>query len=148
MSILESFNIGESGLYASSKRLEIHAKNLANIHTPNYRRKIPVLAAREDISFNNLLSNMKTDTFSTGPIPNNSGGVSFEGVIEDPTPGELEYAPGHPDADKNGYIRRSNVNPMIDIADSVLTSRAYEANLAVVEIAKSMAQRATEIGRG
>lgn len=147
MSILESFNVGESGLYAHSKRMEIHAENLANINTPNYRRKIPVLAAREDISFNNLLNNMKTDTFSAGQIPDNSSGVSFVGVIEDPTPGELEYAPGHPDADKNGYIRKSNVNPMIDMADSVLTSRAYEANLAVIDITKSMAQRATEIGR-
>ncbi len=147
MSILGSFNIGESGLHTHAKRLEVHAKNLANIDTPNYTRKIPTVAAIEDISFNNLLSGMKSDVFSIGTLPDTGAGVSFTGVIEDPTPGELQYAPGHPDADANGYIRRSNVNPMVDMADSVLTSRAYEANLAVIGLAKSMAQRATEIGR-
>ncbi len=147
MSILNSFNIGESGLYAHAKRLEVHARNLANIDTPNYSRKIPTIAAREDISFHNLLTEMKSDVFSVGTIPDKGAGVSFTGVILDPTPGDRQYAPGHPDADKNGYIRRSNVNPMVDMADSVLTSRAYEVNLAVVEITKAMARRATEIGR-
>lgn len=147
MSILKSINVGESGLFAHSKRLEAHAKNLANIDTPNYSRKIPTISAREDISFNNLLSRMKEDVFSLGTIPDNGAGVSFTGVILDPTPGELQYAPGHPDADENGYIKRSNVNPMVDMADSLLASKAYEANLAVISLAKSMAQRATEIGR-
>lgn len=148
MSILKSFNTGESALHAHAKRLEVHAKNIANINTPNYARKIPVIHSKDDISFCNLLNNMKLDTFSTGKIiPDASGGVSFTGIIEDPTPGELQYAPGHPDADENGFIRRSNVNPMVDMADSILTSRAYEANLAVMGITKSMAQKATEIGR-
>lgn len=147
MSVLKSFNVGESGLYTHAKRLEVHAKNLANIDTPNYSRKIPTINAKEDISFKNLLTNMKSDVFSIGTIPDHGGGVSFTGVIEDPTPGDLQYAPGHPDADENGYIRRSNVNPMVDMADSILTSRAYEANLAIVGITKSMAQKATEIGR-
>jgi len=147
MSILRSFNAGESGLHTHARRLEVHAKNIANINTPNYARKIPVIVSKDDISFCNLLNNMKSDTFGAGMIPSMSGGVSFTGIIEDPTPGELQYAPGHPDADENGFIRKSNVNPMIDMADSILTSRAYEANLAVMGITKSMAQKAIEIGR-
>ncbi|HSA06559.1 MAG TPA: flagellar basal body rod protein FlgC [Candidatus Gastranaerophilales bacterium] len=147
MSILKSFNVSESGLHAHARRLEIHAINLANLNTPNYSRKIPTISSKDDISFGNVLNNMKDETFSTGSIPNTSAGVSFTGVIEDPTLGDLEYAPGHPDADENGYIRRSNVNPMVDMADSILTSRAYEANIAVMGITKAMAQKATEIGR-
>jgi len=147
MSVLKSFTVGESGLLTHAKRLEVHAKNIANVDTPNYSRKIPTVVAREDISFKNLLSTMKEDVFSIGTIPDTGAGVAFTGVIEDPTPGDLQYAPGHPDADKNGFIRRSNVNPMVDMADSVLTSRAYEANLAVMALTKAMAQRATEIGR-
>ena len=53
----------------------------------------------------------------------------------------------NPDADENGYIRQSNVNAMVDIADALVAQRAYEANLAVVNISKSMAQRALEIGK-
>ncbi len=147
MGILDSINIGESALSAHGKRIEIAAKNIANVDTPNYVRKIPTLAALDDISFTGLLNRMKDDTFSTGALPVQSGGVRLTGVVEDPTPGELMYAPGHPDADRNGYVRRSNVNPMVDMADSILASRAYEANIAVVSIAKSLAQKAVEIGR-
>ena len=75
------------------------------------------------------------------------GGVTFSGVVEDPTLGQKIYKPGHPDADENGYIRQSNVNAMVDIADALVAQRAYEANLAVVNISKSMAQRALEIGK-
>jgi len=147
MGLLDSLNIGESALNAHGKRLEVHAKNIANLDTPNYVRKIPTLMALDDISFHGLLNRMKENVFNTGTLPNISGGVTLTGVIEDPTPGELVYAPGHPDADANGYYRRSNVNPMIDMADSLLTSRAYEANIAVVSITKAMAMKAVEIGR-
>jgi flagellar basal-body rod protein FlgC len=147
MSLLDSLNIGEAALDAHGKRLEVYAKNIANIDTPNYVRKIPTLMAVDDISFHGLLNRMKDNVFNTGTLSAASGGVAFTGVVEDPTPGELMYAPGHPDADKNGYIRRSNVNPMTDMADSILTSRAYEANIAVVSITKAMAQKAVEIGR-
>lgn len=147
MGILDSLNIGGAALDAHGKRIEIYAKNIANIDTPNYVRKIPTLSALDDISFHGLLNRMKSNVFNTGTLPVASGGVVLTGVVEDPTPGDLVYAPGHPDADKNGCIRRSNVNPMVDMADSILASRAYEANIAVVSIAKAMAQKATEIGR-
>jgi len=147
MGLLDSLRIGESGLSTHSQRLEIHAKNIANIDTPNYVRKIPTLLAQDDVSFHGLLNRMKENVFNVGTLPMISGGVSLTGVVEDPTPGDLMYAPGHPDADANGYVRRSNVNPMVDMADSILTSRAYEASLAVVSLTKTMAQKATEIGR-
>jgi flagellar basal-body rod protein FlgC len=147
MSLINTFNIGEAGIYAHSKRMEVHANNIANIDTPNYVRKIPTLMAKEDVSFHGLMNKMKEQVFSIGTIPNISGGVSFVGVIEDPTPGELQYSPGHPDADQNGYIRRSNVNPMVDMADAMLASKAYEASIAIESITKSMAQKAVEMGR-
>ena len=50
MSILESMNIGSNALRAHGLRLDIHAKNIANIDTPNYVRRIPVLNASDDIS--------------------------------------------------------------------------------------------------
>ena len=90
---------------------------------------------------------MKNDVFGTGTLPYLQGGVVFNGVVEDPTMGERLYMPGHPDADANGYIRSSNVNAMVDMADAVMAQRAYEANLAVINITKAMASRATEIGK-
>ena len=147
MSILESFNIGSNALRAHGLRLDIHAKNVANLDTPNYVRKIPVLNATDDISFCGLMNAMKQDVFGVGTLPYLQGGVTMSGVVEDPTLGEKIYRPGHPDADENGYIRASNVNAMVDMADAIMAQRAYEANLALVNITKSMAQRAIEIGR-
>lgn len=147
MGIMETINIGANALKTHGTRMDIHAKNIANIDTPNYVRKIPVLNATEDISFRGVLTQMKNDVFGTGTLPYLQGGVVFNGVVEDPTLGERLYMPGHPDADANGYIRSSNVNAMVDMADAVMAQRAYEANLAVVNITRAMASRATEIGK-
>ncbi|MBS4759601.1 MAG: flagellar basal body rod protein FlgC [Clostridium sp.] len=147
MSLIETMNIGQKSLEAHGNRIKIHAKNIANLDTPNYVRKIPVLNATDDISFHGLLNSMKEDVFAVGTIPFMQGGVRLTGVVEDPTLGERIYKPGHPDADANGYIRTSNVNPLVDIADANIAQRAYEANLAVISITKSMAQRAVEIGK-
>lgn len=147
MGIMDSFDIGRGGLTTHAKRLEIAAKNIANMDTPNYVRKIPVLNATEDVSFHGLLNTMKEDVFGVGTIPYLSGGVKFSGLVEDPTQGERIYRPGHPDADEEGYIRASNVNPMVEIGDAVLANRAYEASLSVLTIAKTMANRAIEIGK-
>jgi flagellar basal-body rod protein FlgC len=93
------------------------------------------------------MNTMKNDVFGTGTLPYLQGGVVFNGCVEDPTVGERIYSPGHPDADANGYIRASNVNAMVDMADAIMAQRAYEANLALINISRSMANRATEIGR-
>lgn len=147
MGILDSMDIGAKSLKVHSLRLDIAAKNIANVDTPNYVRKIPVLNATEDISFQGLMNGMKDTVFGTGSMPYSEGGVMFGGVVEDPTLGDKIYRPGHPDADKDGYIRASNVNPMVDMADAMLAQRAYEANLALINITKSMANKAVEIGK-
>lgn len=146
MSLMNSIEIGKNGLEAHGMRLEIAAKNIANIDTPNYVRKIPVIAATENASFASVLGTMEDDVFQTGAMPYLSGGVKYEGVVEDPTLGDKVYRPGHPDADENGYITTSNVNPIVDMADAVMAQRAYEASLSIMTIAKTMANRALEIG--
>ena len=144
---MQAMDVGASGMTVHGKRIDIHAKNVANTDTPNYIRKIPVLNAVEDISFAGVMNSMKEDMFGSGTLPFKDGGVILTGMVEDPTLGERLYRPGHPDADENGYIRASNVNPMVDIADATLAQRAYEASLAIVSVSKSMASRALEIGK-
>jgi flagellar basal-body rod protein FlgC len=147
MGILDSMDIGAQGLKVHGMRLDVCAKNVANTDTPNYVRKISVVNSTDDISFGGVLNTMKNDVFANGTMSYLQGGVAFNGVIEDPTLGQKIYSPGHPDADKEGYIRASNVNPMVEIADAMLAQRAYEANLALVNITKSMAMKAVEIGK-
>lgn len=140
MGILESIDVGASALKAQGLRLDTHAKNIANVDTPNYVRKIPVLNAVDDYTFGSVMGSLDSGTYL-------KGGVNFSGIVEDPTLGQKLYKPGHPDADKNGYVRASNVDPMVEMADAMLAQRAYEANLALVNISRAMAAKAVEIGK-
>ena len=142
MGLMNSFQIGRQGLEVHGKRVEIAAKNIANIDTPNYTRKIPIISSKQDQSFASVLSSMGIGNFSS-----NMGGVSYDGIVEDPTPGTKIYKPGHPDADKDGYIRTSNTNAMVEIADATMAQRAYEASLGVMSISKAMAISSLEIGK-
>ena len=143
MGLLNAYNIGCQGLSVHSKRIEIAAKNIANIDTPNYTRKIPIISSNENQSFATVLSSMGAGALAGSGM----GGVNFDGIIEDPTPGAKIYKPGHPDADENGYIRTSNTNDMVEFADAIMAQRAYEASLGVLSISKSMVSSALEIGR-
>ncbi len=144
MGILDSLDMGANALKTQGLRLDVHAKNIANIDTPNYVRKIPILSEVNSSSFSGVMGDLQTGMLGANTI---KGGVSFTGVVEDPNLGEKIYKPGHPDADKNGYIRASNVNPMADMADAMLAQRAYEANLALINISRAMALKAVEIGK-
>ena len=147
MGILSAMNIGCDGLKVHGARLDLTSKNIANLDTPYYVRKIPLVVATDRSSFISVMNQMKESTFGAGTLPYASGSVAMAGVVEDPTLGDRIYKPGHPDADANGYIRSSNVNAMVDIADAMMAQRAYEANLAVMNITKSMAMKAAEIGK-
>lgn len=147
MGLLNTMDIGKDAIYVHGKRIQIAAANMANIETPNYTRKIPVIHATESTSFAGVMNAMRSDVFGVGSIPISNGGIAITGMVEDPTLGEKVYQPGHPDADEKGFIRASNVNPMVEIADATLARRAYEANAAIITITKAMGQRALEIGR-
>ena len=70
------------------------------------------------------------------------------GIVPDPSPFQRTYDPGHPDADEQGYVDYPNVDLTTEIADMLSATRAYEANITVVNASKSMALKALEIGRG
>ncbi len=116
--------IASSGLRAQDARMRIIAENLANSDsTANtsggdpYRRQAPVFQ----------------------PIPVAGGeGVAMTQVAPDMSPFKLDYAPGSPAADKNGYVKLPNVNPLIEALDMREAQRAYEANLNVITTARSL----------
>jgi flagellar basal-body rod protein FlgC len=71
--------------------------------------------------------------------------VVVDKVIRDDTPFKLRFDPSHPDADANGYISLPNVNPVIEMADLIEATRAYQANVAAFQSTKSMAQSAIDM---
>jgi len=147
MTLSNSFDISAAGLTTQSERIKVHANNIANTNTPYYVRKIPVIVENNQASFEDIIADMRQGVIHAG-ISYAASGSLMSGVLGDPTPAKKIYEPGHPQADKNGYVTLSNVNPMTDMADAMSSSRLYEANLAVIGIVKNMANKALEIGRG
>ncbi len=143
MDFFTAIKISGSGLSAQRYRLNIISSNLANIQTTRtpqggpYRRKDVVFEAVPIVSsFDRTLSDAMRSTLD---------GVRVQRVINDPTPFKLVYDPGHPDADKNGYVKMPNVNTVEEMVNLINATRSYEANIAAIDAAKNMALKALEI---
>ena len=137
MELLPALAISASGLAAEQLRLDLVAGNLANLSTTRaagggpYRRRVAVFAEK-------LLE-------ASGGF--RGRGVKVAGVVADPSPPQVVYDPGHPDADASGYVALPNVNVVNEMVDLITATRAYEANVTVLNAAKAMAMKALEIGR-
>ena len=133
---LSSLRIAATGLHAQNARMRIIAENLANVDstgkTPEqdpYRRRIPTFKA-------------VMDDEAGGEI------VKIGKIAQDMTDFQTRYEPGHPAADKNGYVRYPNVDPLVEAMDMREAQRTYEANLNVVTITRQMLGRTLDILRG
>jgi len=149
MRLFRAIDIAASGLTAERLRMDIISNNIANVNTTRtvqgtpYRRQVPVYAAREQLLFATYLQ-----TRSNGNPAARGNGVKVIGIREDQSPGKLVYDPNHPDANAEGYVEMPNVNIVNEMVDMISATRAYEANVTVINNAKSMAMQALEIGRG
>jgi flagellar basal-body rod protein FlgC len=142
-SMFASIGISASALAAQRVRMNLIAENLANAEvtrTPSggpYRRRGVVIGARDLSAFQGVMNG------STIP----AGGVQVVKIVESHARPNRVYNPSHPDADASGYVAMPNVNPVMEMVDLIAASRAYEANVTAIQIAKSMAAKALEIGR-
>jgi flagellar basal-body rod protein FlgC len=135
MSFFDSLDVAASGLTAQRLRMDVTAENLANAQTTRgpggqpYRRQEVVLQSVGG-SFGQALAGAQA-----APAP---GGVQVAGIVSDPTPDQMVYDPGHPDADARGYVRMPNVSPVTEMVDLISESRSYEADVTAMQTAKSM----------
>jgi flagellar basal-body rod protein FlgC len=73
--------------------------------------------------------------------------VAVSQITQDSAPPRLEYDPGHPQANAQGYVAYPNINPVEEMVDMITASRAYEAGITTMTTAVNMAERALGIGR-
>ncbi len=66
-------------------------------------------------------------------------------IQRDTAPGRLEYDPGHPDANAQGFVEYPNVDLSTELVDLMIVRRVHEANASVFQAAKAMLKRALEI---
>lgn len=116
--------IAASALRAQQGRMRIIAENLANANSTSktkggdpYRRQEPV--------------------FQPTPVAGGMG-VKMARVQPDSSAFKLQYDPGNPSADATGYVKLPNVDPLIEALDMRDAQRAYEANLNVIDTARTM----------
>ncbi len=144
MSMFGAIDAAGSGMTAERLRLDVIANNLANVNTTRtakggpYKRQIVVYAPRDEV---NDFGRMLAEKMQAGK------GVRVVGIVEDNTASPIVYDPNHPDADGKGYVHMPNVNIVAEMVDMITASRSYEANVAAVGSAKTMALKALEIGR-
>jgi len=74
-----------------------------------------------------------------------TGGVQVASITEDPSDGPMVYDPGHPDADKNGYVKMPNINMTDELMDLMNARRIYDANATVFQVARAMLHKAIDI---
>ena len=129
----KTIQISAAGLRAQGVRMRIIAENIANASTkplaPDqdpYRRKL--------ISFKNELDH-KLGVHM----------VSVAGISKDKTEFTKRFEPGHPGADREGYVKIPNVNAMIEMMDIREAQRSYKANIKVIEAAKRMMMRTIDM---
>lgn len=74
-----------------------------------------------------------------------AGGVRVTGVQKDATTGAMVYDPGHPDADKNGYVRLPNINPTEELMDMGDARDGFSANMTVYQAIRAMLGKAVKL---
>ncbi len=165
MGFLNNFDISGYGLSAQRFRINIISENIANANTTRtpeggpYRRKEVIFKA---VPFNEVLNEElnKEARFHEYENPLDEEGmdnavakppietVVVDKVVRDDSKPILKYEPTHPDADANGYVAYPNINPVVEMTDLIEATRAYQANVAAFESAKSLAQSAISILEG
>jgi flagellar basal-body rod protein FlgC len=148
------FAIARSGLDVEWQRVEVIATNLANLNTTRTADGTPYLA-RTLVSgprFANALATMGQQLAGNpgGPtaalVPASPGGTQVLAVETSSAPPRRVHDPAHPHADASGFVSYPNVDHVREMTTMLAASRAYEANLAAFNSARSMFTRALELG--
>ena len=134
--MFNALDISTSALVAQRTRLDAISSNLANMSTTRNERGEAEPYVPRFVTF-------QTDT----NISTSSGGqgvrvASVEHANVEPN---MKHEPGHPDADADGYVAYPNIDMTTEFVDALAATRAYEANVGVIEITKDLGQRTLQI---
>lgn len=134
--MIRALDITKSALVAQRVRMDVIAGNMANAFVTAQEDGTPIPFRRRVV------------TFTQGDA-HGGPGVHVSGVNEDQSPFRLVHDPGHPQAAKDGatkgYVRYPNVSVTMEYIDAIEAGRAYDANVAMMNITRGMMQRAIQL---
>ncbi|MGI9429569.1 MAG: flagellar basal body rod protein FlgC [Bythopirellula sp.] len=134
--MFSALDVSTSALVAQRTRLDAISSNLANMSTTRNERGEPEAYTPRYV------------TFQTDSAVTTSGGgqgvkvASLEYANVEPN---MKHIPGHPDANEDGYVAYPNVDMTTEFVDALSATRAYEANIGVIEITKNLGQQTLQI---
>jgi len=128
------FTIAGSAMTAQSQRMNTTASNMANADSASGPDGLPYRARQVVFEMDS----------SRGQV---TGGVKVARVIEDPSPSRMVHDPQNPLANADGYVAMSNVNVVEEMVNMISASRSYQANVEVLNTAKSLMQKTLSIGQ-
>jgi flagellar basal-body rod protein FlgC len=136
-----AMEVSASGLSAQRTRMNVAASNLANAQTTQAAGGGPY--KRRDVVLQSVTAPGAQGTEYAQAV----NGVQVSQITQDNSAPRLEYDPGHPQANAQGYVAYPNINPVEEMVDMITASRAYEAGVTTMSTATSMAERALGIGK-
>ncbi|MBA4065312.1 MAG: flagellar basal body rod protein FlgC [Isosphaera sp.] len=136
--LLGAGSISGSGMTAERLRMEVIANNIANANSTRSANGGPF--RRQDVVFAEVLGD-------AGGLADLRGVRAVE-LVEDPSPLNRVYQPGHPDADAEGFVLLPNVQLPIEMVNLLTAARAYEANLRAAQTFRQMQEQALALLRG
>ncbi|MFN7993849.1 MAG: flagellar basal body rod protein FlgC [Bryobacteraceae bacterium] len=143
MSLLSALSVSASGMAAQRTRAELLVQNLANADTTRTPEGGPY--RRRDVVFESDPLETSFSTVFDSQIGAQSTGVRVADVLVDTREPERAYMPGHPDADKNGYVALPRISAPEEMVDLLGATRNYEANIAAMSAVKDMIQRSLDL---
>lgn len=129
-----------AALTAERTRLEVIAQNIANVNTTRDVDGKPY--QRRTVVFENALKDAMASADGSSTPPMKVATIKKEEKAPRMVP-----MPGHPDADAKGMVAMPDINIHQEMADLIVANRAFEANLAVVKNARTLAMQTLAIGK-
>jgi len=128
--MLRAIDISTSGLIAQRQRMNTIAENIANVNTTVDANGKAVPFRRRFVTFS-ADSDHVTDS--------RGAEVHYRVEVDQTTPLRRVHQPGHPQADGDGYVSYPNIKLIDEFVNAMDASRAYQANIASIEMIKEMA---------
>jgi flagellar basal-body rod protein FlgC len=139
--LLPGINSTAAALDAERTRMDVVSQNIANVDTTHGLDGKPY--QRQQVVFASVLDAQKA-LGVPGAVPQS---VQIARIEKDPRPPRMVYNPSHPDANAQGMVAMPDINIHEEMVDMISSSRAFEANLAVVKNARTMAMQALSIAK-
>ncbi|HET7624875.1 MAG TPA: flagellar basal body rod protein FlgC [Verrucomicrobiae bacterium] len=141
INILTGIDSTASALNAERIRMDVISQNIANVNTTHGLDGKPY--QRQQVVFETVLRDQQAGDISGAGAQS----VQVARIEKDNRPPRMIYNPGSPDANAQGMVAVPNINISEEMVDMIASSRAYEANLAVIRNARAMAVQTLAIGK-